>query len=879
MKTPTKQTSHRLAAVLAIATAFATTGVCAATTTYYQIAGTSDETCLIANDGLSFDEEITHTSKLAFPGITLDDIPVGASFFSRMWGDWSQLPSTKDAAKTAVGFCEQRCDSNNDGKIDKIALQVCTHSGGNLTGVVIVLTNGADGDGVYVQRYGRTGKSGSEYTTPYFTLASNGDISWTSSARSTSTDDAHYRLQGLSIHGMSPVNTEPWLAFRGVTLEEIKDSQFMSGFQFGTWMTAATVSNVAAFVSTWSDGNGELKKIVMQFRAPGDATAVIELTDGTGGVYAQQVLGVSDVSSANTQVFAINAETGAITKAAGTDRGADKYGIHDFVIQYPPCVKKTPNKIKVWSSGDSENPLTLDDIAEGTFTARFSGATGKDLGFLDVPNSATGYFKKIRTDDIVVEFQVQNGDYDCCVVVSFTNGVDGIYAEVIDAKNKKDETAGNYEFYKADGTFNSCNNSTVAETWNANYYGVCDLRVTVPTVHNWTLDADTTWGALRGGETVEADEVVKITVADPTAVLTVNENVTAAKIEFVGVNCAKLAINSGYTVTAENISGVTDILNNGSLVKAGDGTVSWPFDNASTGTTTVSNGTLRVASQTGSGTSHTVRVKDGATFDLNCVWQTAVAVVLEGGANFANTGSSDAAWSSSINIRSLTLEGDATVTATRTFGLRTTSHGANTLNLGTYTLTINAASGKSFFVDNTTINGTGKILVASGTLFSYNDSHGDAYTLEVGAGGTLAGGGNNGITCGDFVNHGSINSSNNKLIVKGTLTPGNSLIFLTLANGATIKASATQAQTVSTAFSVSGTGDKTITVDASDITKDKLGAGNVAVLTVPSSFNTSSVTWAVSGEQIAGTRAKWRTDGTTQTLYLCKPIGLMVIFR
>jgi hypothetical protein len=114
--------------------------------------------------------------------------------------------------------------------------------------------------------------------------------------------------------------------------------------------------------------------------------------------------------------------------------------------------------------------------------------------------------------------------------------------------------------------------------------------------------------------------------------------------------------------------------------------------------------------------------------------------------------------------------------------------------------------------------------------------------------------------------------------VLGELTPGNVVTNLTLASGATVKATGT-AQVVSTTFAVSGDGDKTIKVDASGITKEQLDAGNVAVLTVPSSFNTSSVTWNVSGEQIAGTRAKWRTDGTTQTLYLCKPIGLTVIFR
>ena len=53
------------------------------------------------------------------------------------------------------------------------------------------------------------------------------------------------------------------------------------------------------------------------------------------------------------------------------------------------------------------------------------------------------------------------------------------------------------------------------------------------------------------------------------------------------------------------------------------------------------------------------------------------------------------------------------------------------------------------------------------------------------------------------------------------------------------------------------------------------------MLTVPLAFDPSGVTWNVTGAAIAGTRAKWRTDegGTTKTLYIAQPIGLMVIFR
>ena len=865
-----KMNIRKTTTALAAAFALAAGGAQAGSTTYYQIAGTSDETSIISMDGLAFEEAITKTPTLAFPDIKLDDIPVGASFVSAMWGDWGGLPSTMGAAVPAIGFCEQRCDTDNDGHCDKIALQVCVEIGNNMRGVVIFLTNGEGG--VYVARHGRFGLGGSDYTTPYFSLGTNGNISWTSSAQNTATDEQHYILQGLRVHGMSPVNTAPRLAFRGATLEDVKDSSFMAGYQFGSWMTSATVSNAAAFVSTWCDGNdgNKLKKVVMQFRASTGATAVIELTDGVGGVYAQQVLGVNDINNANTKAFAINDETGAVTMATGTDRGADKYGIHDFVIQFPPCVKGTPTKI--WSD------VTLADIESGKFTARFSGRSGQSEGTIFIPDSAIGCNKKLRYDNnsnltnLVVEFQTQSGNNVRCVVVSFTDDGSDVYATGLGARYANG-TVGNYEFYKEDGTFKG-SSIDFADTHTGNYYGVCDLRVKMPT--EWTLDQDRTWSELKGGATLASDEVVRIKVTDADAVLTVNEDVEVAGIEFVDGTGATLQVNSGYTVTAESVSGIGNILNNGTLVKTGDGVATMPFNNASTGVTIVSNGTLKVASVTGTGTSHTVRVKDGATFDLNCVWKTAVAVVLEDGANFANSGSSDAVWGSALNIRRLTLEGNATVTATHTFGLRVPSHGSNILDLGTYTLTVKASSGKSFFVDNTTINGTGKILVASGTLFSYSDSYGDTYTLEVGASGTLAGGGN-GITCGNFVNHGSINSSNNKIIVKGTLTPDKSLIYLKLVDGATVKASTTQAQVVSTTFSASGT----YTIDASEITKGQFVAAEnqrIAVLTVPTAEVDGS--WAVTNSPLADVRAKWVDNGDdTSTLYLCKSPGTIFIIR
>jgi hypothetical protein len=128
----------------------------------------------------------------------------------------------------------------------------------------------------------------------------------------------------------------------------------------------------------------------------------------------------------------------------------------------------------------------------------------------------------------------------------------------------------------------------------------------------------------------------------------------------------------------------------------------------------------------------------------------------------------------------------------------------------------------------------------------------------------------------NFTNNGSIDATAiPTLTVTGTLTPANAIPKLTLASGATVKATGT-AQTVSTTFSASGT----ITVDASEITKAQLDAGDVPVLTVPDTFNHSGVTWNVTGAAIEGARAKWRTDegGATKTLYVGKSTGLMLIF-
>ena len=367
-------------------------------------------------------------------------------------------------------------------------------------------------------------------------------------------------------------------------------------------------------------------------------------------------------------------------------------------------------------------------------------------------------------------------------------------------------------------------------------------------------------------------------VSEGTGSFTIDADVDVKELVFTDGASATLTVAEGKTLTTENINGIGKIINNGTIVKTGTGEVNWPFDNASTGVYVISAGRINVSKHTGAdyaGSSQVIRVKNGATFDFHASGGKGLnfSVVLEDGARFAN-GATDAHTVS--QAKGLTLEGNATVVPYRNFGLFAPGYGETTLDLGTYTLTVDSVG--SFVLVKTTISGTGTILVKKGTLYAtQRDSVGLDCTVSIGSEGGLNLGKN--LTVKDFVNNGTISGSAT-LTVLGELTPGNAINKLTLADGSTVKATGT-AQVVSTTFAVSGDGDKTIKVDASALTSETLRAGDVAVLTVPDTFNHSGVTWNVTGAAILNATAKWRTDegGETKTLYVGRPTGLMIIFK
>lgn len=869
----------------AICVVLASSPTFAVSTTYYQVKNWECSTELPS--GSDGGVEIGYTPQLAFPGLTLDDIPEGATFFTTLFG-----ANITDDYTTSVGMHETRRDTDGDGHADKMALQFTVYDGASnqkyMKGVILVLTNGAEGDGVYVQKYCQFYRNSANSWTPqivYFAMDAAGNISAQNSPDDWSTSKTSYCASGFRTHGMSPVNTAARLVFLGTTLKQISGGTFMAGYRFGQNLegTLAEADNEATFVTNWPSDD-DIQKIVMQFTARGSnrRTAVIELTESAGNVYAKHV--TSSYNGGDKQQFSIDG-SGNVSVAKATSGYAGAYPVHEFFVKYPPCVKKLPNSIKAFS--DQSKTLTLDDIEEGIFTARFGGRSGNAAGTIDMPNSFVGCNKKVRRDDggsatnVVVEFQAQNGGNIACVIVSFTNGVDGVYATGLDARFASG-TVGSVEFYKADGTL-AGTPIAFAETPTAPYYTALDLRVTMPVVHNWTLDASKNWTALSGGEAVEDDEIVRIAVTDASAVLTVNEDVAAAQIEFTDANCAQLVVSSGKTLAVDSISGATAIQNDGTIIKTGAGTLSLPFDNASRGVYRVSAGTLKVASVTGSGTAQTIRVNDGATFDMNYN-QLNANVVLENGAYFVNSNNN-----LQYNINqtcSLTLEGNATATAMKNFGLVAPDQNVTPLALDSHTLTLDGSG--NFIMVNTTVSGTGKVVVDCGNLVCYKGVRGDNWSLEVESGKTLwlynggavsGSGTRSDVVVSNFVNRGTIKTENTTgtLTVKGTLTPGNAIRDLALADGATIKASTTTAQEITTAFSAYGT----VTIDASAISVADLDAAGVAglsVLTVPAAQVPADVKWKVGGAPSLNCHAKWGANGETATLRLRRRKGFVIVF-
>jgi len=886
MKTPTKQTAHRLAAVLAIATAFATTGAWAEDWTV------SENTTLTADttvDALTVEEGVTldlngyklYCTSLAGSGtITSTDINLTTPS-----GTVTSSPDTLYNSTTPQMLFDN--DTGNRALLQKVNLPFAvTYDFGvgaemtiNKYKIYGPSSNATRGPKVWTL-------DGSTDGDVWTLLDTQSGVTWSNGQNKDFpfSNTSVYRYYRITITDSSDTSTK----FSGPFLE-LNEIQFFGPGELHVNVPAgaeATVESltISGNMKVVKDGEGRLNGVtgIGSNTFPG----VLEVNAGTVYVDADFKLG-----TAADGTLTINGGTVEVNSSKATHIGASSgktgtVNLNGGILKTKRLVNVNGGTGRVNFDGGTLQANNTDN--NGLFGNNVTVTVNADGGTIDSGNNAVKVPAAISGTGAM---RFKGGNTITHNAASTYNGGTTIELGTKIVTSNADAKAAIIDNLAIDGKTKMADENGIVVF---EYSGLADEDVPTPDYKNcglgttiyrdgdtlkvdfvlpvWELAADTTWSDLVATYGAPAADVIVRIASSGGYTLTIDTDVDVKELVFNDGASATLTVAEGKTLTTENINGIGKIINNGTIVKTGTGTVDWPFDNASTGLYVISAGRINVSKRTGlayAGSEQVIRVKNVATFDFHASKGKGLnfSVVLEDGARFAN---SDEDFNTSSQAKSLTLEGNATVVPFYNFGLIASGHGVTTLDLGTYTLTVDSA--RSFILDNTTISGTGTILVKKGTLWAtQTESGGLDCTVSIGSEGKLNLGKN--LTVKDFVNNGTISGSAT-LTVLGELTPGNVVANLTLASGATVKATGT-AQTVSTTFSASGT----ITVDASGITKEQLDAGNVAVLTVPSSFNTSSVTWNVSGEQIAGTRAKWRTDGTTQTLYLCKPIGLMVIFR
>ena len=373
-------------------------------------------------------------------------------------------------------------------------------------------------------------------------------------------------------------------------------------------------------------------------------------------------------------------------------------------------------------------------------------------------------------------------------------------------------------------------------------------------------------GAYSGGSS-------KISVGAGT-VLRTDANVTANAITNNGTIDIIGTVNA--TISA-------NYYGDGPVVKNGSATVAVPFYNGSKSRYTVNGGTLKVqrkANASGNPYAFVTEenpaanqlvdvIASGATFDFNGIYDVSASVRLAAGTKVANTGANIG--NNSLQMVQMILTGDATAHADGAFGLLAPGHKATRLELNGHDLTLTGTN--SFWLCNTTVLGAGTVVVSNGTFYAHkNASSGADWGIAVATGGTFTVG--VAVTVKDFVNGGTVNGGGT-LTVTGALTAGNEIPKLTLANGATIKMSATNAaQTVSSTFAANGT----ITVDATAISRrDGNEAKIMPVLSAPSF--PAGVTWQLYDPYVSGRSLSIKTEGGGSTLYLKAQTGLVISVR
>jgi hypothetical protein len=383
-------------------------------------------------------------------------------------------------------------------------------------------------------------------------------------------------------------------------------------------------------------------------------------------------------------------------------------------------MKKNESRL-VFANPVGEKVLTLNDIKDYYFGCNFSGNNVTEKG-----REAIGLHKMFEYEgesvkSMRVEFQTYDGGWNKCVIVNFTNGVDGVYgyAEAAGHAGENSGTIG-FHFVNESGQFVNATDGVVTSYQGLHGYGIYDLFA-APMV---TLDRDTDWS---GGDSVIelGDMVVDLNGHNLTLQgISYNSPLKYPSLRVFNSNkevMSELHFNIPGGVIFNNNKvcfGRSDALyDNIKFVKEGNGTYVASIGQAYKGGTEVVSGTIK---PTGSGTADQfgprpdVKIEigpDGA-FDINGQLDyNSYQFVLNGG-KIINTGS-DNTENQGI-IRKISLMADSSFVLPKSSGIIGHSYADTSLDLAGHKLSVYIGSEKAFFLINSTITG--------GTVELRNDS-------------------------------------------------------------------------------------------------------------------------------------------------------------
>lgn len=521
-----------------------------------------------------------------------------------------------------------------------------------------------------------------------------------------------------------------------------KQRVYAKGFQSFTPAGETSISNAICWFAILDDGHTKSATIEMETRADG-----VYAKYGKGQyLYKVRNLGFNFawLDENGNPVYDCDQEN----KTATFDRGVPAtwtgagYGVAG--LKASRYMKKDESRL-VFRNPVGEPVLTLDDIKGYYLGCSFAAASISDNDCEGV-----GLYRAFEYDgdsvrSMRVEYQVYDGGWNKCVIVNFTNGVDGVYGYAAAAGHYgKGSGVLGHHFVNASGAFVDCPDAVATAYDGATGYGIYDLFA-APMV---TLERDTDWSGI-GGVVPLGDAVVDLNGHSLTL-----QGVSGNKYTYSQI------FNSNNSVMSEvhfNVSGGLTFSNNSvrfgtsnaflnnniEFVKEGNGTFVGAIGQPCKGGMQFVAGTLKAGvagtSNPFGATPQTFELDAGLVFDINGQWDfNAYTFVLNGG-KLTNTGTDNT--NVQGQFKTVTLTADSSFVLPHSCGMIGSSYVATTLDLAGHKLTVDVSSGKSFFLSNATIS--------NGTIELRNDA-GDGKLLTGQDGGNASANGTNHAETVDF---------------------------------------------------------------------------------------------------------------------------------